>query len=309
MGSIVKQTVYGEAAAAKEASAQAQTQISQLERQISWKIDSSAVAQINAAAGAGAVTVGGQTLQVLLDAFDVATQSGGAYNPVILPLSLLWQFDSENFSLPTPESVEQALPLLDYTQVELDELSSSVRLKLPGMALDLGGIGKGAACDAALEVYREDAAVTGAIVTAGGSVGLYQRNSQASDYRIGIRDPNGGQNEMMGYLRLRNGCISTSGVYEKQKVVGGVRYHHILDSSTGYPADSDLLSATVVHESGSVSDALATACIVLGEEKAFGLLEQYGAEAVLINSKNQVIVTSGLKDQFHLLVDGYEPFD
>ena len=104
----------------------------------------------------------------------------------------------------------------------------------------------------------------------------------------------------MGVLSLKSGFISTSGVYEKPFTEDGVTYHHLLDPATGYPVDNGLVSVTVVCGNGAVSDALSTACFVLGTEKGIALLEQYGAEGIFIDENNRVTVTEGLKNQFTL---------
>src|SRR5699024_9207852 len=128
------------------------------------------------------------------------------------------------------------------------------------------GIGKGAACDAAVQMYQESGAEAG-IVAVGGSIGLYGEKPDGSLWRLGVRDPNSGDDraEAMGLLDLASGFVSTSGSYEKTFTENGKTYHHLLDPKTGYPAESGLVSVTVVAKSGALSDALATAVFVLGE--------------------------------------------
>ena len=116
----------------------------------------------------------------------------------------------------------------------------------------------------------------------------------------------------MGVLHLSDtACVSTSGDYEKYFVENGKKYHHILDPSTGYPAESDLTSVTVVCNKGTetdglLSDGLSTACFVLGKERGKKLLEQYGAEGIFIDKENQIFVTENLKDHFEILNEAYK---
>lgn len=113
--------------------------------------------------------------------------------------------------------------------------------------------------------------------------------------------------EAMGVLSLSGTTnVSTSGDYEKYFMQDGKRYHHILDPSTGYPADSGLISVTIVSDSGLLSDGLSTACFVLGKEKGEKLLETYGAEGVFIDQNKKVTVTKGLKDKFTILNKEYK---
>ena len=131
---------------------------------------------------------------------------------------------------------------------------------------------------------------------------MYGAKKDGSSFRVGIRDPQGDAEDMTGYLEFAsnsNTCVSSSGDYEKFIEKDGTRYHHILNRTTGYPAESGLASVTVVCQNGLYSDALSTACYVLGYEKSLPLLQKYKAEAVFIDKENQVTVTDGLKEQYH----------
>ena len=123
---------------------------------------------------------------------------------------------------------------------------------------------------------------------------------QSKKINVGIRNPRGEANDYMGILSLKDCCISTSGDYEKVLTVNGKKYHHILNPKTGYPAESGLMSVTIVCDSGLLSDALSTACFVMGYEKSLPLLKEFDAEAVFITHDNYVFVTNGLKDKFQL---------
>ena len=187
------------------------------------------------------------------------------------------------------------------------EASNQVVLAKDGMILDLGATGKGYALDVAYRsLISHD--VSGAMVAVGGSILIYgtkdARTKSDNVWRVGIRDPQGSQEDMIGYLEYAcdkdmHRYISTSGDYEKYIEQDGIRYHHILDSGTGYPADSGLSGVTVVCDNGLISDGLSTACYVLGYEKSLALLDRYDAEAVFIDKDNNVIVTDGLKEVYH----------
>ena len=124
---------------------------------------------------------------------------------------------------------------------------------------------------------------------------------------MGIRDPfSESSAESFASLTLPACCVSTSGSYERYFERDGVRYHHILDPKTGYPAESGLVSVTVVCDDGFLSDALSTACFVLGYEKSLPLLEKYGARAVFVFNDKSVRVTGSLADSFELEKDGFK---
>jgi len=181
---------------------------------------------------------------------------------------------------------------------------SAASLSKAGAGLDLGGIGKGAACDEALRVY-EKSGVSGAVIAVGGSVGVFGTKPDGSAWSIGVRDPAGDSAASLGMLQLQKGCVSTSGTYEKKREYEGITYHHILDPRTGFPAQSDLVSATVICDSGALSDALATACIVLGRQKAEALLAQYSAGYLLIGTDHVISAGGGAENRFVLSSGDY----
>ena len=172
--------------------------------------------------------------------------------------------------------------------------------------LDLGAVGKGIACDVVQDYLKKQKEISGAVIAVGGSILLYGSKSDGTDWNVAVQDPRGQDGEAMGVLSLAGTTnVSTSGDYEKYFMQDGKRYHHILDPSTGYPAESGLISVTVVSDSGLLSDGLSTACFVLGKEKGEKLLESYGAEGIFIDQNKKVTVTKGLKDKFTILNDKY----
>lgn len=304
MGSYVQQTVYGRMG--EDAASEAANAVQRLENQISWRMEDSDVARLNAAAGTDWIAIESQTADLLEMALNVAEQSEGAYDPTILPVSSLWDFGGENQHLPDEEEIETYRTFVDYHNLRVDKETSEASLKIHGAALDLGGIGKGAACDTAVQAYQE-AGVKAGIIAVGGSIGLYGEKPDGSLWRLAVRDPRSGDDkaEEMGLLDLSSGFVSTSGSYEKNFTENGKTYHHILDPKTGYPAESGLVSVTVVSDSGALSDALSTAAFVLGEERGMSLLEDYDAGGVFIAEDGRVWVSDSLEDAFQLTSDAY----
>ena len=299
MGSLVQQTVYGDQAEA--AASAASFAITSLENEISWRIEASDIHALNAAAVTMEIDLGETSADLLEQLLDVCKQSHGAFDITIAPLSLLWNFD-EAPALPSAEDIAYFRQFIGYENVFYNAATQSARLDQENCAIDLGAAGKGAACDIALQVYAENN-VDSAVIMVGGSVGLYGKKSDGTDWNIEIRDP--ASNGALGVLHLTGGFISTSGSYEKYFEENGVLYHHILDPQTGYPAESGLVSVTVVADSGALSDALSTACFVLGYDESLPLLEHYGAEAVFVTTENHVLMTDGLSDRFDLSASAY----
>lgn len=186
-----------------------------------------------------------------------------------------------------------------------DESISSIYIE-DQCTLDLGAVGKGIACDVAQNYLKQQKEVSGAVIAVGGSILLYGSKADGSNWNVAVQNPRGKDGEAMGVLSLSGTTnVSTSGDYEKYFMQNGKRYHHILDPSTGYPAESSLISVTVVSDNGLLSDGLSTACFVLGKEKGERLLETYGAEGVFIDQNKKVTVTKGLKDKFTILNEEY----
>lgn len=298
MGSYVQQTVYGKGR--EEAAQQASSAVTELENLISWRIEDSDVQRLNQAAGTEFLEIDQRTWNVLSTALQVCQASGGAFDVTIAPISWLWDFDQDPH-LPSDDLIQSLLPAVNYENVSLLE-DGTAALQTHDTAMDLGAVGKGAACDAAVEVYQE-LGVDQAVVSVGGSVGVWGEKSSGSPWRIALRDPD--SQGSLGELDILTGFLSTSGSYEKQFTQDGVTYHHILDPDTGYPAESGLVSVTVWSGSGVLSDALSTACFVLGMEDSLPLLEQFDSGAVFITQDHEIYVTENLADQFQLDSDQY----
>lgn len=309
MSTYIQQTVYGKNG--EEAAKNASQQIKDLENLISWRIDTSDVARLNEAAGTDWIKIDPETASVLATSLDVAQESDGAFDPTVLPITSLWDFGGDNQHVPSKADIDKFIKYVDYHNLRVNTQNSTASLKIHYSALDLGGIGKGAACDAAVAAYKSAGADYGIIAAGGSSIGLYGSKADGSPWRIAVRDPktpddNAGS---MGQLNLSSGFVSTSGTYEQYFVVNGITYHHLLNSKTGYPENNGLVSDTVVLSSGAnngaLSDALSTACFILGREKGEALLKQYHAEGLFIDTAGKVYVTDGLKDKFQITNSQY----
>lgn len=235
----------------------------------------------------GKAEVSDEVAEILEYLKQLEKDSGGAFNAGIAQLTDLWGIGTENERL--PDKAEISAAIADSAKWQIN--GSAVTLP-DGVKLDLGAVGKGTACDYAYEILS-DLECNEAVLAVGGSVLLYGKGPNSA-FKIGIRDPLGEANEYCAVLELAPACVSTSGNYERFfEDKNGNRYHHIFDPTTGYPADSGLLSVTVITQYGTVSDALSTVCFVLGIEKSLPLLEKHNADAVFITEDNEIITTFG----------------
>lgn len=314
--------------------------------QLSWREDHSVVSKINADAQKGIKTkLDSDMTSWVEDSLELAKRSNGAFDPTIGRLTRLWNIEGDNPKVPSKQEIKNTLEDTGYTKIHLEKVESqntantkknvdkdikdntaknketsedtskntntneSVSSIYIGdkCTLDLGAVGKGIACDVVQDYLKKQKEVSGAVIAVGGSILLYGSKADGSDWNVAVQNPRGQDGEAMGVLSLSGTTnVSTSGDYEKYFMQDGKRYHHILDPSTGYPADSGLISVTIVSDSGLLSDGLSTAFFVLGKEKGEKLLETYGAEGVFIDQNKKVTVTKGLKDKFTILNKEYK---
>lgn len=308
MGTFVQQTVYGSKRV--EAATAAAKSVGDLENLISWRVDGSDIDKLNQASGSDWSKLNAKTVALLQKCLDVADKSGGAFDPTILPISSMWDFGGNNQHVPSSDEIRQYIKYVDYRNLRVDTAESSASLKNHYMAVDLGAVGKGAACDEAIAAYKT-AGAEYAIIAVGGSVGVYGTKPDKSAWHIAVRDPKSTDNETaaMGTIDLTSGFVSTSGTYEKCFTENGVTYHHLLNPKTGYPENNGLISTTVVCDNGALSDALSTACFILGKEKGMALLKEYNAGGIFIDNNNKVYITDNLKNTFNIAKDTYKLAD
>ena len=254
----------------------------------------SLISRINRAAGMEPVAVDEDTFAVLQQARRYGDLTDGAFDVTVGPLAQLWREAMERRQLPADGDVWQALQLVDWRSILLDEKGQTAMLHRPGQRIDLGGIAKGYAADGLRKFLRQHG-VRRALLDLGGTV-----LSLGGRLPVGIRDPFRPAGAPMGTLMLEDRLAVTSGVYERFACLGGHRYHHIVDPRTGYPSKSGFMSVTLVGENGAALDALATAALILGPERSMPLLTEQGMDAIFVTDQGQVLITRGLKNEFRL---------
>ena len=303
MGTIISQTVYTEDEKITDDILQ---EIKDLEEQeLSWRIDTSELYHINERAGEeSGILLSAKMAEVIGDCLTVSEASEGAFDITIGQVVRLWDIDSwagrkesEGFVLPAETELKEELSHVGYEKLQLKD---SVLFLPDGMQLDMGAVGKGIARDRVREYMEQRDDITAAVISVGGSILTYGSKPDGSEWRGGIVNPQD-TSANLGYLSLSGQwCVSTSGDYERFVEVDGVRYHHIIDPATGYPADSDLRSVTILTKDGFLSDALSTACFILGLEKGSRLAEQLGAEALFVDCKGNIFMTDGMRQYVDL---------
>jgi len=264
-------------------------EISRLERMMSSFMPTSELSHINQQAGKVPVPVSQELLSLIQRALFFSDLTEGAFDISFASVGKLWDFRSD--VIPTTDAINNQLPFVDFRKIQLDEKESSVFLPFPQMSIALGGIGKGYAMDQAMTVLAEHG-IQNAMVMAGGDT-LIKGKRGAEPWRVGLRDPDK-KNGILAVLPLEDQAISTSGDYERFFIKNGVRYHHILDTKTGFPAKA-CRSVTILAQDATTSDALSTSVFVLGPKRGLALIEQLdGVEGIIVEDQGKVHLSTGL---------------
>lgn len=270
-------------------------------------IEKSTLMLINEQSGKEKVKVSSMFLELLKQALDMSKITGGLFDPTIGSLTTLWDISSRAeycmddlssmeslCNIPKEDKIQEALELVDYKKIEIDEESQTVYLPIEGMKLDFGAIAKGFAAEKMSE-YLENYSFSYTIINMGGNVKIHGDIIQdVEDVKIHINNPFKEGNFGYYYPDKNTGGV-TSGIYERYITYQGVKYHHILNPNTGYPCEDEIASVTIMGPSSSLADALSTGIFALGKDKGMELINSLeGYEVVIITNNQQVYVSNNL---------------
>ncbi|MGG6314331.1 FAD:protein FMN transferase [Paenibacillus macerans] len=298
MGTAIGHRAFGKNA--EGALIAAEAEVKRLERLLSRFIPDSDIGKINRAAGRGEVKLSQEAYEILALAGGFAKRCYGAFDVTIGPLVQLWAVNQATAS-PELAKIRQAVSLVNHADLRLNRTARTAELRHSGQSIDLGAIGKGYASDKIIGLFRRFGVIS-AFSNLGGNVAVLGAKPDGSPWRVGIRDPRR-ENRLIGAVDVVDKAVVTSGDDQRYFIDAmGIRRHHLLDPATGYPADAGLISVTIVADSAAAADALATAAFVAGMERGLAILRGFpGTEAVFVDRRRQVYVTSGLKDHFRAL--------
>ena len=303
---------------AEEAVQEAEGQIKALENKLSRTKADSDVSRVNHNGTTPTTGLTYGTRALLPAALEYRDATNGAFDITIAPVMDAWGFTGDSFRVPEQSELDTLLKKVNSDAIQmLGSPSDSVTLG-EGQAIDLGGIAKGYTSDCVEAVFYDHEIENGKI-SLGGNVFVLGTKPDGSDWRVGIKDPRN-ESGLAAILSLRDAYAITSGGYERYFEENGKTYHHIIDPATGYPADSGLLSVTVVADAngpdqkwvqpgnGTMCDAFSTALFVMGEEQALDFWRNggYDFDLVLVTEDGRVVITAGLADRFEEVKDsGY----
>ena len=280
MGTTVRIVLYApDEATAKKAAAAAFARIAELNRIMSDYDPDSELMRLCKKSGGPAVPVSLDLFHVLQASEKYARLSDGAFDVSIAPVVRLWRKARKTGEMPSANAIKNALERVDYRNIQLHPLGRTVRLLLADMLLDLGGIAKGYAADAALEALRQHG-ITRALVGLGGDIAVGDPPPDAPGWRVAVSPLKNPADPPRHYLVLKNAGVSTAGDLHQAVEIGGKRYSHIIDPGTGLGLVGRR-SATVVAPNATTSDGLDTAMCVMGPERGMAMIEKLDGVAAL----------------------------
>ena len=272
MGTTFRIVLYApDEAIAKKAAKAAFARVAELNATMSDYQPTSELMRLCEKAGGAPVEVSADLFEVLRRSEEFAKLTDGAFDISISPVVRLWRKARRTGAMPKAEVINKALQLVDYRRIKLDVKTRTVHLLLIGMLLDLGGIAKGYAADAALAVLRQHG-ITRALVAAGGDIAVGDAPPAAQAWKVGIAPLKNPGAEPTHYLALTNAGVSTAGDAEQFVEIDGRRYSHIIDPKTGYGLVGRR-SVTVIAPNATTSDGLDTGLCILGVERGLKIVE------------------------------------
>lgn len=291
--------VTGSEDRAKKAIEEAYRELDRLGQLLNFYAEDSELSAINRNAGIKPVQISADTLAVIRTAIYAAEQTEGGFDVTVGPIVRLWDFKKK--TIPASGMIEKAKKIVGYKHIVVDPAASTVYLDKKGMQIDLGGILKGYAADKAVEVLMQKGIEDG-IVAVAGDIRVFGRQPDGRPWNIGVQNPrqSGDDDALLATVHLENGGISTSGDYQRYFFEKGVRYHHLLNPTTGYPQNL-CRSVTIVAPTSALTDSFATGIFILGPKKGLAVLEKLGMDGLIVDKDGRIRMTKGLKNKVHLI--------
>ena len=290
MDTVMSFTAYGKNS--EQAVDAAVKEVQRLDELLSTGNPDSEVSAINSK---GSGTLSDDTKTILTEATEIYRETDGLFDVTIYPLMQLWGFPTQEYHVPTESELKEALAKVDASQIVIE--GDQVTLGT-GQQMDLGGIAKGYTSARIMEIYREYG-ITSGMVSLGGNVQTLGTRPDGKDWNIGIQNPDGQQGSLLAALPVENKAVITSGGYERYFEEDGNTYIHILNPKTGYPADSGLVSVSIISENGMLADALSTSLYLMGKEKAAEYWRTHAdAFDMILEDKDGILyVTEGISQE------------
>jgi thiamine biosynthesis lipoprotein len=308
LGTVLTVTLYG--SDTDEIFDQIFDRVAEIERKMSTSEDdyqTTELLKVNRAAGEAPIEVSPDTFYVVEQALDYSRISNGRFDLSVAPLVRLWGIGTDSARVPEEGEIEEALEAVDFRRVQLLPEQEAIYLPESGMGVDVGAIAKGYAADEAARIIRESGKES-ALLDFGGNILTLGTKPDGSLWRIGIQLPESQARRgvFIGIAEVEDLSVVTSGTYERFFIEDDVRYHHILDTETGYPVRNRLESVTIITEDSIRADALSTSIFAMGLEAGLLFAEQLSdVEALFVTDTREIHMTTGMDEYFRLTNDEY----
>lgn len=268
-------------------------EISRIEKLISEWDSKSQTSEINRQAGIQAVKVDQELFNLIKRSLQISKLTQGAFDISYASMDKIWQYDGSMKSMPTPEEIKKSVEKVGYQYIKLDEINSTVFLQNKGMKIGFGAIGKGYAADKTKTLLMSMGVKSG-IINASGDLNSWGKQPNGESWKVGITNPLN-KEKVFSWMPIDNSAVVTSGNYEKYVEFNGIKYTHIINPRTGYPAVG-LNSVTIFNKSAELADALATAVFVMGLETGLDFINQLeGVECIIIDAGNKIHSSKNIK--------------
>lgn len=268
-------------------------EISRIENLISsWDLNSQ-TSEVNKNAGIKPVKVDKELFDLIQRSIAISNLTDGAFDISYASMDRIWKFDGSMTKMPSEEEITSSVSHVGYQNIELDEANISVFLKLKGMKIGFGAIGKGYAADKAKSLLIEKGVISG-IINASGDMTTWGKQTNGEDWKVAITNPLN-KNKAFALLPITDGAVVTSGNYEKYVNFNGKRYTHIIDPRTGYPS-SGIISVTVFAPKAELADALSTSVFVMGKDVGLNRINQLpNIECIIIDEDGNIFTSTNIK--------------
>jgi thiamine biosynthesis lipoprotein len=267
-------------------------EVKRVENLISDWIPSSQISKVNQNAGIQPIKVDREVYDLVNRAIKVSQITSGAFDISYASMDKIWKFDGSMKTMPTEEAIKKSVAKIGYINIILDSKKQTIFLKNQGMKLGLGGIGQGYIADKVKDLLLSKGCLSG-IVNVSGDINVWGKQLDGKPWTVGIVNPLN-KNKIFAIFPLENSAVETSGNYEKYVVFNGIRYSHIIDPRTGYPAQG-VASVSVFAKQTEIADALATGIFVLGVEVGLDLVNQMkGVQCIIVDDKGKIHSSKGI---------------
>ncbi|WP_373288277.1 FAD:protein FMN transferase [Maribacter cobaltidurans] len=261
-------------------------EITRIEKLISSWDPNSRTSEINKNAGIKPVKVESELYELIKRAIGISKLTDGAFDISYASMDRIWKFDGSMKTMPSEEELKSSVAKVGFQNIVLDPVEQTVFLKLPGMKIGFGAIGKGYAADKAKQLLM-DKGVPAGIINASGDMNTWGKQTNGESWKVAITNPMN-KNKVFALLPITDGAVVTSGDYERYVTFNGKRYAHIIDPRTGYPS-TGIISVTVFAPKAELADALATSVFVMGKEIGLDRINQLPkVECIIIDEKGNI---------------------